>query len=94
MTEAEHREIVEALALVHREELSRVNALLVAYREALRDAGVEPPDMNGEMALERYRHVFFIAGHLDQMQHPELLADWWVRDRRRREEVLSVARPQ
>ena len=91
MTDEEHHEIVASLVLAHRQELDEAHALVVFYREALEAAGIEPPTLDGKMALERFRHVFYIAGHLDQMQHPELLADWWA-EKRKAEERISYGR--
>jgi hypothetical protein len=81
----DHRLIVQSLLTEHRVELSACEARLLLYREHMEAHGVTPPDSHGTHALERFRHVFEIAGHLDKIQHPELLADWDAQ--RRREEA-------
>lgn len=72
-------EVVAWLAEAHRIELSKLHALVIRYREFIEDNGLDPPDDSGQEALERFRHVFEKAGHLDELQHPELLADWWIK---------------
>jgi len=72
-------ETVAWLNTAHRVEMSKLHALVIRYREFIEDNGLTPPDDTGHEALTRFRHVFEKAGHLDELQHPELLADWWVK---------------
>lgn len=68
--------VLASLTQAHRLELAELRALLILYRDHMEAHGVTPPDDTGSEALARFRHVFEKAGHLDELQHNELLADW------------------
>ena len=74
-------EVVAWLTQAHRYEMSKLHALVIRYREFIEDNGLTPPDESGHEALMRFRHVFEKAGHLDELQHPELLAPWWDKEK-------------
>lgn len=48
-------ETLEAKDLEHRVELAKAHMLLMRYREALLEAGIEPPDHSGEELLQMWR---------------------------------------
>jgi hypothetical protein len=47
--------MVEAIRDEHRVELAKLRMQLVLYRQALIDAGVDPPDRDGEELMEMWR---------------------------------------
>lgn len=54
-TEASWRALVEAREQEHKADVAKLRMQLVLYRQALLDAGIEPPDMDGEDLLELWR---------------------------------------
>jgi len=71
--------MVEAIQAQHRTEIAKLTMRLVTYRQALEDAGIEPPDHNEDELLSMWqdcRAVISTASHFvaDLRSAKELLA--------------------
>jgi hypothetical protein len=51
----DHQRILEAIQTAHRVEVGKLGMQLALYRAALEDAGIEPPDKDGEELLRLWR---------------------------------------
>jgi hypothetical protein len=47
--------LLEAKELEHRVELAKARMLLICYRQALEENGIEPPDPSGDDLLQMWR---------------------------------------
>ncbi len=68
MTELE-RASAEAVALAYRGEVAKLKMQLVVYRQALLDAGIEPPDRDGEELLELVRRCNAVVTSASEVIH-------------------------
>jgi len=54
-------ELLEAVEKEHRAEVGKLKLQLVVYRRALVDAGVDPPDMDGDDLLQLWQSYADVA---------------------------------
>jgi len=78
----EHERICEALHCHYRAELGKVAMQVVVYRAALEDAGLVPPDKDGEELLAMWRDAAAVISTASEFVHRlgtsrELLDSEW-----------------
>ncbi len=60
---------VEAVHAAYRGEVAKLKMQLVVYRQALVDAGLEPPDRDGEELLELVRRCNAVVSSASEVIH-------------------------
>ena len=56
-------EILEAMTLMHREEIAKLSMQVARYRWALEKNGIEPPDESGADLLKMWRRCMQMINH-------------------------------